>query len=68
MVLLASGVGLTIISFLFIFPYFGFYAYKQFENMTVELIGVTGLQNPLNLFVFAIMFIGGLGLLVKGFT
>gem|GEM_PF-6741447 len=36
--------------------------------MTVELIGVTGLQNPLNLFVFAIMFIGGLGLLVKGFT
>jgi hypothetical protein len=68
MVLLASGVGLTIISFLFISPYFGFYAYKQFENMTVEPIGVYGLQNPLNLYVFAIMFIGGLGLLVKGFT
>ena len=51
MVLLASGVGLTIISFLFISPYFGFYAYKQFENMTVEPIGVYGLQNPLNLYV-----------------
>lgn len=68
LVLYISGIGLTIISFLFIFPYLDFYAYKAFENITVMPIGLTGLQNPLNLFVFAVLFMGGLGLLTKGFT
>jgi hypothetical protein len=68
MVLFASGIGLTIISFLFIFPYLGLYAIEQFENITITPMELTGLENPLNLFVFAVLFIGGLGLLVKGFS
>lgn len=67
MVLFTSGIGLTIISFVFIFPYLGFYTYEQFENITLIPLELSGLQNPLNLFVFAVMFIGGIGLLVKGF-
>jgi hypothetical protein len=67
-VLFVSGIGLTIISILFILHYLDFYAIKQFENKIVMPIGLTGVQNPLNLFVFAIVFAGGIGLLVKGFT
>ena len=68
MVLFIAGMGLTIISLIFIFPYFGFYIIEQFENITPMTTEVTGLENPLNLFVFAVLFTGGLGLVAKVFS
>jgi hypothetical protein len=65
-VLFISGIGLTIISFLIIFPYFGLYAIEQFENLPMTPHEMTGFQKSLYLTVFAVMFIGGLGLLAKG--
>jgi hypothetical protein len=69
MVLFASGLGLTIISFLFIFPYVGLYTQKLFENLTTMPMEVPGLhpQNLLYSCVFAVLFVCGLGLLAKGF-
>jgi hypothetical protein len=67
-VLLVSGVGLTIISLLIIFPYLGLYAIEQFEWLRTMPHEMTGFQKSLYLTVFAVMFMGGLGLVAKGIT
>jgi hypothetical protein len=58
------------VSFLFIFPYIGFNVNKQYANVTAIPIAVTGLDpgDPINLIIFAVLFSGGIGLLVKGFN
>jgi hypothetical protein len=67
--LVAVGTGVILVSFLFVFPYVGFTVNKQYANVTVAPITMTGLdpQNPVNLYIFAVLFFGGVGLLVKGF-
>ena len=67
--LLAVGVGLIMVLFLFIFPYIGFNTNKQYANVTVVLITMTGLdpQDSKNLYIFAVLFFGGVALIVKGF-
>jgi hypothetical protein len=67
--LVAIGTGVILVSFLFVFPYVGFTVNKQYANVTVAPIAMTGLdpQNPVNLYIFAVLFFGGVGLLVKGF-
>jgi len=58
------------VSFLFIFPYIGFNVNKQYANVTAIPIAVAGLDpgDPINLIIFAVLFSGGIGLLVKGFN
>jgi hypothetical protein len=68
MILLVSGLGLTIISLVFIFPYLGLYTIERFGNLPIMPHEMTGFQKSLYLTVFAVMFSGGLGLLTKGFT
>lgn len=67
--LVAAGIGLTIISFVFLFPYIGSIVNRHFANVTSGPIDVTSLdpRDPVNLFIFAALFFGGIGLLVKGF-
>lgn len=67
--LIAAGIGLTLVSFVFVFPYVGFTVNKQYANVTGGPISVTGLdpRDPLNLYIFAILFFGVAGLLVRGF-
>jgi hypothetical protein len=66
--LVATGILLTIVSFLFVFPYVGFNVNRQYAHVAGGSISVTGLapQDPLNLFIFAVLSLGGVGLLVKG--
>ena len=66
------GVGIRIkslTSFLFVFPYIGFIVNRQFEHVTASPINLTGLspQDPINLFIFAVLFFSRIGLIVKGF-
>jgi hypothetical protein len=65
----AVGFVLIIVYFLFAFPFVGHALNKQYANVTSGPVDVTGLspQDPLSLLVFAILFIGGTGLLIKGF-
>jgi hypothetical protein len=67
--LVAAGIGLIITSFLFVFPYIGFKLNKEFANVTANPTNLTGLspQDPINLFIFVVLFFGRIGLLVKGF-
>jgi len=53
-----------------VFPYVGFFVNKQYVHVTTVSINVTGLdpQDPINLFIFAILFFGGIGLVVKGYA
>ena len=53
------------ISFVFVFPYIGFIVNKQFAHVTAIPINLTGLspQDPINLFIFAVLFFGGAGLI-----
>ena len=69
-VLTAAGLVLIMVSFLFIFPYVGYNVNRQYANVTVAPITMTGLdpQNPINLYIFAVLFFGGIGLVVKGFV
>jgi hypothetical protein len=68
--LVAVGTGVILVSFLFVFPYVGFTVNKQYANVTIAPISVTGIdpQNPINLYIFAVLFFGGIGLVVKGFV
>jgi len=68
--LTAAGLVLIMVSFLFIFPYVGYNVNRQYANVTVAPITMTGLdaQNPINLYIFAVLFFGGIGLVVKGFV
>jgi uncharacterized membrane protein YkgB len=67
--LLAAGVALILVSFLFIFPYVGYNVNRQYAHVTTPIVSVTGLdpRDPMNLVIFAVLFFGGVGLLVKGF-
>jgi hypothetical protein len=67
--LVAAGLVLIMASFLFVFPYVGYTVNRQYVHVTVAPIAMTGLdpQNPVNLYIFAVLFFGGVGLLVKGF-
>lgn len=67
-VFVAVGIGLTITSFVFLFPYIGVTTNRHFANLTGGTISVTGLdpENPINLFIFAVLVGIGTGLLVKG--
>jgi hypothetical protein len=67
--LVGAGTGLIMVSFLFVFPYVGYTVNRQYAHVTVAPITMTGLdpQNPVNLYIFAVLFFGGVGLLVKGF-
>jgi len=60
--LVAVGIGVILVSFLFVFPYVGFFVNKQYAHVTTVSINVTGLdpQDPINLFIFAILFFGGI--------
>jgi hypothetical protein len=64
-----AGIGSIMISFVFVFPYIGFILNKQFAHITAIPINLTGLspQDPINLFIFAVLFFGGVGLILKGF-
>jgi hypothetical protein len=66
--LVAAGLVLIMVSFLFVFPYVGYTVNRQYANVTVAPITMTGLdpQNPVNLYIFVVLFFGGVGLLVKG--
>ena len=68
--LVAVGIGVILVSFLFVFPYVGFFVNKQYAHVTTGSINVTGIdpQDPINLFIFAILFFGGIGLVVKGYA
>jgi hypothetical protein len=68
--LVAVGTGVILVSFLFVFPYVGFTVNKQYANVTIAPISVTGIdpQNSINLYIFAVLFFGGIGLVVKGFV
>jgi hypothetical protein len=67
--LVAVGIGLILVSFLFVFPYVGSILNKPFEGVPVSPINITGIapQDPRNLFFFAILSLSGAGLLVKTF-
>lgn len=58
------------VSFLFVFPYVGFNVNKRFANVTGGPMSVTGLhpEDPRNLLIFAVLFLGGAGLIVKAFV
>jgi hypothetical protein len=66
--LVTAGLVLIMVSFLFVFPYVGYTVNRQYANVTVAPITMTGLdpQNPVNLYIFVVLFFGGVGLLVKG--
>ena len=66
----AAGIILTITSLLFLFPYIASSVNKLYANVTESPINVTGLDphDTLRLFLFAILFCSGVGLLVKGFV
>jgi hypothetical protein len=67
----AAGIILIITSFPFIFGYIAPTVNRQHGNVTQSPINVTGLahDDPLRLFIFAILFCSGVGLmLVKGFV
>jgi len=68
--LAAAGLVSILVSFLFLFPYVGHNVNRQYANVTVAPISMTGLdpQNPINLYIFAVLFFGGIGLVVKGFV
>jgi H+/Cl- antiporter ClcA len=66
---IAVGIGLTICSFVFLFPYIGFTVNRHFADITGSHISVTGIEpeNPLILIIFALLICIGTGLFVKGF-
>ena len=59
--LVAVGIGVILVSFLFVFPYVGFFVNKQYANVTIAPISVTGIdpQDPINLYIFAFCFLAG---------
>ena len=63
------GAGLLMVtgSFLFLFPYVGHVINEQYAHVTA-LHDVTGIppHDPLSLVLFAVLIIGGTGLLIKG--
>ncbi len=61
---------LTLTSLIFIIPYIASSFNEPNADVTESPINVTGLNphNPLRLFIFAILFGSGVGLLVKGFV
>jgi hypothetical protein len=67
--LVGAGTGLIMVSFLFVFPYIGFSVNKQYANVTAPPMSVTGLdpEDTINLYIFVVLFCGGVGMLVKGF-
>jgi hypothetical protein len=66
---MGAGIGSILTSFVFVFPYIGFIVNRQIEHVTASSINLTGLspQDPINLFIFAVLFFSGIGLIVKGF-
>jgi hypothetical protein len=69
-ILIAVGIVLILVSFLFAFPYVGFTLNKRYADITVDSINVTGLnpEDPRNLLFFAVLSLGGAGLIVKAFV
>jgi hypothetical protein len=69
-ILVAVGIVLILVSFLFAFPYVGFYINKQYSDITIDSVNVTGLdpEDPRNLLIFAFLSLGGAGLIVKAFV
>jgi hypothetical protein len=67
--LIGARIGSILISFVFVFPYIGFVVNRQFAHVIASPINLTGLspQDPINLFIFAVLFFSGIGLIVKGF-
>jgi hypothetical protein len=69
-VLVAVGIVLILTSFLFVFPYVGFILNKRYAHVTVDSISMTGLnpEDPRNLLIFAVLSLGGAGLIAKAFV
>lgn len=66
--LVTAGLVLIMVSFLFIFPYVGYTVNKQYANVTAPPMSVTGLdpEDTINLYIFVVLFCGGVGILVRG--
>ena len=69
-ILIAIGIVLILLSFLFAFPYVGFTLNKKYADLTIDSINVTGLdpEDPRNLLIFAGLSLGGAGLIAKAFV
>ena len=69
-ILIAVGIVLILLSFLFAFPYVGFTLNKKYADITIDSINVTGLnpEDPRNLLIFAGLSLGGAGLIAKAFV
>ncbi|HEX7179983.1 MAG TPA: hypothetical protein VF220_09680 [Nitrososphaeraceae archaeon] len=69
-ILIAIGIVLILLSFLFAFPYVGFTLNKKYADITIDSINVTGLdpEDPRNLLIFAGLSLGGAGLIAKAFV
>ena len=69
-ILIAIGIVLILLSFLFAFPYVGFTLNKEYADITIHSINVTGLdpEDPRNLLIFAGLSLGGAGLIAKAFV
>ena len=68
--LVAIGLVLITVSFVFVFSYIGFIVNTQYAHLAFESpINVAGLdpQDPLNLLIFAVLACVGTSVLVKGF-
>jgi hypothetical protein len=67
--LVGVGIGSILTSFVFGFTYIGFVVNRQLEHVAASPINLTGLnpQDPINLFIFTVLFFSGIGLIVKGF-
>jgi energy-converting hydrogenase Eha subunit B len=65
----AAGIILTLTSVLFLVPYIAPSVNYLTANVTESPINVTGLDphDTIRVFIFAILFCSGVGLLVKGF-
>ncbi len=69
-ILIAVGIVLILLSFLFAFPYVGFTLNKKYADITIDSINVTGLdpEDPRNLLIFAGLSLGGAGLIARAFV
>ena len=68
---LAIGLLLITVSFVFVFSYVGYIINKEYARVTIESpIHLTGLdpQNPVNLFIFAVLISVGTIFVVKGLS
>ncbi|MFZ0328461.1 MAG: hypothetical protein WBQ25_11765 [Nitrososphaeraceae archaeon] len=63
------GIGLVAVSLYFVYPYADFTPTVPHAHVTTGPVSIAGIDplDAIRLFIFAVIFAGGIGLLAKGF-